>query len=195
MSINNQEPLRRALGAELRDLADEEPFEADPLPVEIDPVPIWLLDVDGVINAMDRTAKVWPEYTQLEARGYLLHYAPELVQTIALWHATRKVEVWWLTTWRHHANTHFAELWGLPQLTVANTNREYSVRDSWWKLPVAQRVARQTGRRIVWTDDDLRMDAGAKQWVASRKNQVLGISPNPLYGLTPQHLDRIQAWL
>lgn len=187
--------MSRALGAQLREIAQDQPFVGMPASEQVDPVPIWLLDVDGVINCLDHTSSDWPTYTQIVARGYTIHYAPALVAQIAELHHSGKVEVWWLTTWRNHANIHLAEAFGLPQLQVANTNPEYSVRDRWWKLPVAQRVVRQTGRRIIWTDDDLQIDPEALQWVAYRKGQVLGISPNPDHGLTPAHLQRIHDWL
>lgn len=156
--------------------------------------PIWLLDVDGVINCLDHTSDYWPLYQQTTQRGYVLHYAPALVRRIAAVHNSGLAEVWWLTTWRNHANVHLAEIFGLPQLTVANTNREYSVRDTWWKLPVAQRVALETNRPLVWTDDDLRHSTEAKQWIASRPH-VLGIAPNPDHGLTPHNMDTIEWWL
>lgn len=157
--------------------------------------PIWLLDVDGVVNALHPELHPWPDMTCFTARGFSIRFSPTLLGRVAELHRTGRVDVRWLTTWWDTANVHLAETFGLPQLLVANTAQEFHARQQWWKLPVAQRVAEQTGRRLVWTDDDLDHVPDAGLWARSRQPEVLLVCPDSYLGLTPEELARIEAWL
>jgi len=157
--------------------------------------PLWLLDVDGVVNALDPGQHAWPDFTTFRARGFTIRYSPSLLARVAALHAQGRVEVRWLTTWWETANQHLGEAFGLPELVVANTEQEFSARGQWWKLPVAQRLRAETGRRLVWTDDDLTHVDDAVDWVRAQGDEVLAISPNTYVGLTPADLDTIEAWV
>jgi hypothetical protein len=156
--------------------------------------PVWLLDVDGVVNALDPGVTAWPDFRTFRARGFVIRFSPTLLGRIADLHSAGRVEVQWLTTWWDSANAYLAEEFGLPELGVANTEEEFAFRGGWWKLPVAQRLA-AAGRRLVWTDDDLDHVDDATAWVREQHGRVLALSPNTYVGLTPEDLAAVEAWL
>lgn len=90
-------------------------------------VPLWLLDVDGVLNAVaiEPDYQVWPRWqrglarTDGLTRAWPIQWAPDVVEHLLRWHAEGRVEIAWLTTWGPDANEELAELLGLPQLPVA----------------------------------------------------------------------------
>jgi hypothetical protein len=180
--------------------------------------PLWLLDVDGVLNAVtsDPDGVMWREWKQAfaEAQGrrWPICYAPAVTERIAALHNNGQVEVRWLTTWRHDANASLRHVLDLPELTVvadasgpiALTEGEasshgaavasaYGAASGWWKLDaLRQLIAREGGERpLVWTDDELAYRTEAVAWVRTNVRESLLISPVTSIGLTPRHLDEI----
>lgn len=164
----------------------------DPLPTGI---PIWLLDVDGVLNAVchprrpPRTWRHWSTGTACAGgERFAITFAPELMAGIRKLQDPAVVEVRWLTTWGNDANGGLRKLLGLPAFPVAGEPEQAS---AWWKLPCAVRTAAE-GRPMIWTDDDLGYSATASRWAAELG--ILAIAPDPGVGLTPADLERIRAF-
>ncbi len=159
-------------------------------------IPIWLLDVDGVLNAVNRKPPVgrghWQHFEQKRCNGYILTWAPELIERIRALVDAGKVDIHWLTTWWNMIHELPWREW--HGLQVANTEQEYRAHCEWWKLPVAQRLY-QPGRKMVWTDDDLRFVRGAQDWLADKRQDVLAIAPHTMLGLSPAHMDAIDNFL
>lgn len=159
--------------------------------------PIWLLDVDGVLNAVGtkppKMTGHWKTWKQVGANGFGITYSPDLIARIKGFVDEGLVEVHWLTTWWNNIpDLPFADFHDYP---VANTREEYLAQlDEWWKLPVAQRYHSQ-GRRLVWTDDDIPFVKDAVAWLQGKGHQVLAIAPKTMLGLSPKDLDRIEGFL
>lgn len=143
-------------------------------------VPIWLLDVDGVLNAVchpsrpPRTWDSWRSGTAIAAgERFVITFAPELMTGIRDLHESGMVEIRWLTTWGHDANRSLRHLLELPEFPVAG---EPAYAEAWWKLPCAVRAA-QDERPLIWTDDDLDYSEPARAWAA--KLDALTIAPEP----------------
>ncbi len=158
-------------------------------------VPIWLLDVDGVLNAVchpsrpPRTWDSWRSGTAIAAgERFVITFAPELMTGIRDLHESGMVEIRWLTTWGHDANRSLRHLLELPEFPVAG---EPAYAEAWWKLPCAVRAA-QDERPLIWTDDDLDYSEPARAWAA--KLDALTIAPEPTVGLTPADLDAIRTY-
>ena len=157
--------------------------------------PIWLLDVDGVLNAVGRKppkmAGHWQSWEQTRCNGFDLTFSLELLERIKALVDQGRVEVHWLTTWWNDiALLPFPHFHDYP---VANDREEFLAGVEWWKLPVAQRL-HVPGRKMVWTDDDLAFVPAAQRWVHDQP-EVLGIAPKTIHGLTPKHLDAIEHFL
>lgn len=165
---------------------------------------LWLLDVDGVLNAATSRPSylVWPDWTYVTARtqgiDWPIWYSPTVIRFIRHVQDSGSAEVRWLTTWENDANGQLAERLGLPSCSVAGCASPHACGDvscgAWWKWCAARAVqAAEPGRPVVWTDDDLRYEQGAKRW--AEKHGVLAIAPETHTGLTPAHLSAIAAYL
>lgn len=175
-------------------------------PVPESPAP-WFLDVDGVLNAITKTAPKdsWDSYQAIgvEAGGrtWPILYSPGLVAVINRMVERSLVEVRWLTTWEAHAPARLAPAIGLQVGDVlAGERRPQKFSDySWWKLPLlAAQMETHAGPLAIWTDDDLDMYApSAASYINHLEDRLLAISPQIDVGLTPGDLllilDRIAA--
>lgn len=154
--------------------------------------PLWLLDVDGVLNAVCQGV---PEgYRKFRADRFTITYRPVVMERIAAMHTSGLVEVAWLTTWCEDAADMLAPEMGLPAFEVMGSADHRAITDGWWKSVTAKRVSHR--RALIWTDDDLE-DAeqrGEVDWLRERAEPTLAISPNWQTGLTDEFLDRIEAF-
>ncbi len=159
--------------------------------------PIWLLDVDGVLNAvtLEPDRSVWPRWTtgtaQTNGRSYPITFSPDVMAGIRDLHRRGLVEIRWLTTWSRDANRDLRRLLELPEFPVVGRPGGSAV---WWKLPLAQEVGRE-GRPLIWTDDELGYSAEAMDWLNGLEQPALAIAPQPAVGLRREHLDTITGFL
>lgn len=169
--------------------------------------PLWLLDIDGVINALAHgpLPDAWPErdwvqrlvITDIPGRGVMslpILAARPVLDFITDVHRSGSAEIRWHSTWRTAAITSFAPALGLPTTIAMSVAPEWSERPigQWWKLGAAERAV-AAGRRLIWTDDDLRVYGDETEHVASAGNLLLG--PYGDTGLTPDELARIAGFL
>ncbi len=175
-------------------------------------VPVWLLDIDGVINALadPPDTKVWSARRWVRAKAESAHGIEwEILAATPVLEFLRKVtadgraEILWHSTWQHHAVNVGAAL-GLPEWPVLpcpefemdSTAIAVPLRNrvsSWWKLPAALRVL-EGGDALLWTDDDARFQLRRGD-TAAWGDKALVIAPTAAKGLTGKHLRRIDAWL
>ena len=103
---------------------------------------------------------------------------------------TGAAEVIWHSTWREAAVSDLAPVLGLPTLPISHAP-EWTQRPEliWWKLPAARRVV-ESGRRLVWTDDDIAVVPDQVGDLDARPDTLL-ISPDPHTGLTADQLRAI----
>jgi hypothetical protein len=170
--------------------------------------PVWLLDVDGVLNAIatqpDRT--VWPAdqwlRTTAEAQGsdWPILAARPVLDLIREVHEQGLAEVRWHTTWQQHAVKTLAPALDLPEFPVQDDlgavdgyfdDESGTVRYRWWKRPAAEHVVQVEGRRLIWTDDDISTHRSQLDALAEH----LLIAPQTRLGLTPRHLRQIREHL
>ena len=98
-------------------------------------------------------------------------------------HRSAAAEVVWHSTWREAAATDLAPMLGLPRLPISDrAGVDAPSARVWWKLPAAQRVV-ASGRRLVWTDDDIAVVPDQVADLVARDDALL-ISPEPQAGLT-----------
>ncbi|MFY1595581.1 hypothetical protein [Micromonospora sp. WMMD737] len=162
--------------------------DAGPIP------PVWLLDVDGVINA---TTPQWGCETSIgKARAagtaYRLRWAKPLIDRIRELHTTLAVEVRWCTTWCAYADE-LERLWDLPALDRAFTDDINGYAASLAKLAAARQVLAD-GRRLIWTDDMEVPTAGPVSDELTDGGRSLLIRPDECYGLKPVDLDAIELF-
>jgi hypothetical protein len=186
--------------------------------------PLWLLDVDGVVNAVVKRPDrgVWRDWRRGTASAdgveWPIWFSPTVAGTVARLHSTGVVEVRWLTTWGAQANGELRALLGMPELEVAGEPPHVTSADgagshgeavaraesaaepddepsAWWKLEAVQRIVqREPDRPVIWTDDDLSGERDAVAWVERNVPRRLLLSPRPNLGLTPRQLRAIRSY-
>lgn len=178
--------------------------------------PVWLLDVDGVVNAISQKpdGAVWPKKEWVTCTGrtgnaeWPILAAQPVLDFIAAVHTSGRAEVRWHTTWQHDALA-LAELLRLPEFGVQDCPEFYperqlaggaaavAVRNCWWKLPAAERVLGEEGRPVIWTDDDINREIGwrGRDRTLRTLGPILTISPPQHVGLTPRHLRQVDDFI
>lgn len=169
--------------------------------------PVWLLDIDGVINALSRgpVQDSWPSeqwvqrVVDAEIPGSGRMVLPIFAAQPVLDFVTRVVasgaaEVVWHSTWREAAATALAPALGIAAMPVS-VAPEWPQRPArvWWKVPAARRVV-ESGRRLVWTDDDISVVPDQVADLVEHAGTLL-IAPDPQTGLTAEHLHAIAGFI
>ncbi len=173
--------------------------------------PVWLLDVDGVLNACSSKGcrTVWPRecwnshlVADLDGRKWPILVADPVVSYLRAVHAYGDAEIRWHTSWQHSAPERLAPALGLPDwpLVVAPEYHDPAEHTAhgWWKLAAAARVLDEEGRRLVWTDDDIGFGAQLlDNQVAAllRRPGVLAVTPRTTIGLTRKNLLAVDEFL
>jgi hypothetical protein len=158
---------------------------------------VWLLDVDGVVNATRPGWSAAPRHATVSdgQMSYRLRWAPALVGRIRKVHQSGLVEIWWCTTWCPWADQ-IERASGLPVLRRAfDHGPDVTVDETQAaKLGVALRVV-DAGRRLVWTDDDAIPAGGPARAQLLVSDQALLIAPKPRVGLQPVDMDAVDAFI
>lgn len=172
--------------------------------------PVWLLDIDGVLNAFSRdlATHVWPEDAWIvgEAEGgtnmWRMAIGRPVRDFILEVHEQGLAEVRWHSTWQHQSQN-VAKLMELPMLAVHSAPEfrhghwaSSALDGTWWKLAGAERVLAEEQRPLVWTDDDIDyyLEKDKRAHLHSLP-QTLLVSPDHKCGLTQKELDRIRVFL
>jgi hypothetical protein len=163
-------------------------------------LPVWLLDVDGVINAFRRQPQgSWPRrsWTRVRVAGFEINAALPVIAFLREVHRRGLAEIRWHTTWQE-LSLDLGDALGLPTFHVQEAP-EFAGRDTeetWWKLPAARRVLADEGRPVVWTDDDAAYLApGDRKQLALIGPRLLIVAPDDRTGLNQADLDQIHLFL
>ncbi len=171
--------------------------------------PHLFLDVDGVLNAfelglgseVDRfddfdVHEVEFEFEVGHPRTFVVCLSPAMGARLA----RLAVDIQWVTTWEHRADSAIAPLCGLPSGLPVLTARDDA--ESWdldWKFLEVRREVERDLRPFVWIDDDLDFfqdgAVSAREWAASLSLPSLLIAPESETGLLPQQLDAVEDFV
>jgi DNA invertase Pin-like site-specific DNA recombinase len=156
--------------------------------------PVWLLDVDGVLNATrpgwgaaPRNGRAWTGGVE-----YPIRWAPALVDRISAVHREGLVRIRWCSTWCADADQ-IENLLGLPRFERAWTEPHTPDTAPVAKLAAARAVL-ATGDRLIWTDDTETPTGGPLLDELIRDGRALLIAPATSRGLQPAHLDAIEQF-
>jgi hypothetical protein len=171
--------------------------------------PHLFLDVDGVINAFEffpgrefagfddfDAHQVVFEREDGTSRDFIVFLSPAMGSRLA----GLSVDISWVTTWEHRADTHIAPLCGLPR-GLPVLSRPDDADDPWggWKFHEVRRAVQQNPRPFVWVDDDIDSfrtgTMTARLWAASISTPNLLVALDPSAGLLPEQLDLIETFL
>ncbi|MGQ0842570.1 MAG: HAD domain-containing protein [Sporichthyaceae bacterium] len=181
--------------------------------------PLWLLDVDGVLNAVTGTPdrQVWDDWQSGSAVAdgvpWPIWFSPTVQRTVRRLHEEGLAEVRWLTTWGDNANGELRQLLDLPALRVVGAHlaapapvdtfetshgeavAARTAAGEWWKLQALRELWEREGERpLVWTDDDLARFPAAGAWAERHVPARLLLAPRRNLGLTPRLLAEVERF-
>lgn len=143
--------------------------------------PVLLLDIDGVVNVIQRSVDhrppyhvwspdQWNRYTAVVFESHPNEQRwPILVSQMVVDFLTAlsaDVDIRWHTFWQQEA-LRFGKLVGLPEFPVQDcpewdenhgrvkARQMMNHRPGWWKYMAAERVVTEEKRPLIWLDDDL----------------------------------------
>lgn len=180
---------------------------------------IWLLDFDGVINAISarggrsywgdwRSAAIDHPEGELTRSGrpvrVPLLWSETVVATVAAAVAAG-IDVHWLSTWREHTATLPSVIPGLPALPYLDESilgpaasglddpipRTYCGA---WKVTVAKAFVPE-GVPLLWTDDALNIDMLSAPWRRNRTGPTTFIRPRQATGFVQREIHEIDGWI
>lgn len=159
-----------------------------------DQPPVLLLDIDGVINALQPP---WDDVDRTKCHGLTIRWAPAAVDRLRAMHDAGLIEVRWCTTWCGFPDQ-LAALGAALGLDLASAFGKRPASKTWGDLKVEAAIATLAeGRRLVWVDDG-EVDAGRRLFPALAEAEASGrallVQPESLHGLTAEHLDEIEAF-
>lgn len=157
--------------------------------------PIWLLDVDGVINASKAGWSARPRRADLfdGRQSRRIWWSPALIERIGALHRGGRAEVRWCTTWCPWADLLERAL-RLPTLTRAFADEIPSGPAGDERKLAAARQVLADGRRLVWTDDTAIPASGPERDALTEAGRSLLIAPSPRRGLRPEHMASIEVF-
>lgn len=164
--------------------------------VPVDTRPVWLLDVDGVLNAhhpgWDRPSR--SGFARALGGHFRITWAPQVVE--ALWALDARVEVRWASTWVDWIDQ-IEGLLGLPAWPPAFAHDgSPAVGAHRAKLTAALGVVEGECRPLIWTDDDaIPEDSRTLRRLTTGRAPALLIRPHPAKGLQPEHLAAIERFV
>ncbi|HEX8627100.1 MAG TPA: HAD domain-containing protein [Catenuloplanes sp.] len=156
--------------------------------------PVWLLDVDGVLNAARPGWRAPPRSDNAYSAGtmYRMRWAPALLDRIRGLHRADQVEIRWCTTWCSDADQ-VERVFALPRLDRCWFDDLTGAAAASAKLAAARDVL-AAGRRLIWTDDAVVPTSGPVYDELTAAGRALLIAPSPRRGLQPEHLDAIEEF-
>lgn len=161
--------------------------------------PVWLLDVDGVLNAPRAGWSRAPRAGWATGFGqrWRMQWEPAVIEQIRTWHVNGAVEVRWCTTWCPDAEQ-IERLFGLPAFARTLTAQQVATVATAGvaKLAVALTVVEVEQRPMVWTDD-LAVPTGGPNLARIRSAPAysLLIRPDPRRGLRREDMAAVAEFL
>jgi hypothetical protein len=172
----------------------------------VTPKPIWLLDIDGVINASPEPLPlhVWNEDEWIVTkvlggnRWWTITAALPVIKFLHFVYQHDYARIRWLTTWQRDAHN-VSDALGLPRFVVLENPMVRSHRvagKQWWKLAEVFKQL-DTERPVIWTDDDIGREVRslARDFHGPELPSPLLIAPKSSEGLGPWHLQQIAGFL
>lgn len=158
---------------------------------------IWLLDFDGVINAVSKRGdqNVWDDWKATRINGFNILYSPTVIDTIRQIHHETDVEIKWLSTWCEDTLLFQDHIPGLPILQwLDSTEVDKDDFKRHWKLNAAQSYVPDDAD-VMWTEDEVYLtNREAHDWMLSRSGPLTIINPAEYHGLLPRDLRLIREW-
>jgi hypothetical protein len=157
-------------------------------------VPVWLLDVDGVLNANRPSWGAAPRQGLVYADGiaWKFRWSPAVIGFVREVAHVGKVEIRWSTSWVRWSDS-VEKCFALPSLPLAFNADTPDVTQA--KIDAALSVVENERRPLIWTDDEVVPTSGVlRERLEAPAAASLLIRPLPKRGLQPEHVELIRAF-
>ena len=171
------------------------------------------LDVDGVLNALDRTRQTWPDqtisYAYSQGSKWPIHASKQCGAALSALETDFGVEIVWLTTWMYDANAQIGPIVGFrgglaveggAQKTNAGSDgMTYGYRN--WKWEFIQNYTTYSEDPFIWVDDEAIPNYDnshtAEKWFeeADASDRVHLVRTDARVGLTPANIEGIRDFV
>lgn len=158
--------------------------------------PLLLIDVDGVLNAINGNQGS-RTYAIHDVLGYPIRFRHELADWLS--RLTDHFVPVWTTMWDEDANTELAPLLGLPSLPCIPCHQDRFRVAMWQDAPLHCKVPciveHVDDRPFAWIDDEIgRHDL---LWAARRDDEIaptMLLKIDPRMGLLEHHVNKLIGW-
>jgi hypothetical protein len=154
------------------------------------------LDLDGVINAQ---MPPWPDtmngIATAEGHGYKIRWAPALIEEIN----ALDVDLWYATTWRHHAVESFGPLVGLREATgiihpELDPRAQTTFPSIHWKIPAIIQHQKESPSPFIHIDDEVGDVPGWRENAFDLYGGI-ALSPPSHLGITQKQIAVVKQYL
>jgi hypothetical protein len=156
-----------------------------------------IVDVDGVVSPVHGRTAWGDDVTAGNVFGPVL-VSPGLCARLDDLANTPGLSCWWLTSWSVKMRAAMRPFPGRRWPVVADQSQAPMRGRTWWKLAALEIWLGQHAEvlGLAWCDDDLRggRPAAVRRRIAARGIDPLLLAPRTSLGLTPEHLDLLEAW-
>jgi hypothetical protein len=163
-----------------------------------EPVPVWLLDVDGVLNADRPGWSGLPGHGTAKFEGHVfrMRWAPRLIVQLIKLHRDHVVEFRWATTWVDEIGQ-IEALFRLPGFPLAFSGLSSGPQSQvpGLKGEAALHVVETERRPLIWTDDDAIPLGGPLRRRLHASQPLMLIAPDPNRGLQPADIQAVTEFL
>lgn len=158
------------------------------------PRTVFLLDVDGVINATRPGWSAAPfsgkAFCTDLGRWYKMRWAPQLISRLRMLLKNSYLTIVWATSWCGDTDQ-LEELFKLLALPSAASKRMHRVDKADAALAVLK-----AGDRLIWADDEFVPEPGEDLYDELMSYpDVLLLKPDAQRGLRPSHLDQVDEFM
>lgn len=162
------------------------------------PRPVWLLDVDGVLNATHPCPGGAPRTAVVHGEGrFTFRWDPRIVTRVRRLATSGRVDVRWSTTWVPW-RAEVEDALGLPELPTAfmlDPAADWQTVDA-RKVQAALHVVERERAPLIWTDDMVVPETGElRERLENAGPPTLLLRPREHRGLTAAHLELIETFV
>jgi hypothetical protein len=158
--------------------------------------PLLLMDVDGVLNAINRNQGS-RTYAIHQVLGYPIRFRHEMANWLA--RLAEHFTPVWCTMWDDQANEYLTPLLGLPRLPYVPCDAGRYNLGTWNGRYLHSKVgciAEHVGERpFAWIDDEI--GSGDLAWAAARDDEIAPtylLKIDQRMGLLEHHVNKLVGW-
>ncbi|MFC4787373.1 HAD domain-containing protein [Nocardioides sp. MAHUQ-72] len=156
-----------------------------------------ILDVDGVVSPVHGNTAWGDEVIAGHVFGPVA-VSPAMCERLDLLGHAADLGCWWLPSWSAEMRARMDPFPGRGWPAIAEEPNASTIGRTWWKVTAVEAWLDRhpATRALAWCDDQLRggRPSAVRRRLGDRGLEPLLLSPRTSLGLTPAHLDLLEAW-